>query len=82
MLLDVILVILIGLAAGWLAAMLIRGRGLGCLGNVLLGIVGAVIGGFLLDLLGVGFGGLAGRLVTAFIGAVVVLGVVGVIWKR
>lgn len=73
--------LLIGLAAGWLAALLMRGRGFGCIGDTLVGIIGAVIGGFLFNAAGVRFGGLTGSLLTAFVGAVILLFVVGVLSK-
>ena len=71
--------LLIGLAAGWLAGLLMRGKGFGCIGNVLVGVLGAVIGGFLFELLDLRFGGVAGSLLTAFAGAVVLLFVVGLL---
>jgi uncharacterized membrane protein YeaQ/YmgE (transglycosylase-associated protein family) len=66
--------ILIGLAAGWLAAQFMRGGGFGVVGDILLGVVGAVVGGFLFSQLGLSAGGgLIGALIVATIGAVVLL---------
>jgi uncharacterized membrane protein YeaQ/YmgE (transglycosylase-associated protein family) len=66
--------ILIGLAAGWLAGQFMRGSGFGVVGDILLGVVGAVIGGFLFHQLGLSAGGgLIGALIVATIGAVVLL---------
>lgn len=64
----------IGLIAGWLASAVVGG-GYGVLGDIVIGIVGAFIGGFLFRELGVGapFGGLAGTIFVAFIGAIVLL---------
>ncbi len=64
----------IGLIAGWLASAVVGG-GYGVLGDIVIGIVGAFIGGFLFRALGVGapFGGLAGTIFVAFIGAIVLL---------
>jgi uncharacterized membrane protein YeaQ/YmgE (transglycosylase-associated protein family) len=64
----------IGLIAGWLASAVVGG-GYGILGDIVIGIVGAFIGGFLFRELGVGspFGGLAGTIFVAFIGAIVLL---------
>ncbi|MEX2599965.1 MAG: GlsB/YeaQ/YmgE family stress response membrane protein [Dehalococcoidia bacterium] len=73
--------ILIGLVAGWLAGLLMRGRGFGCIGNVLVGVVGAMIGGSLFRALGLSFGGLTGSLLTALVGAVLLLFVVGLLSK-
>jgi uncharacterized membrane protein YeaQ/YmgE (transglycosylase-associated protein family) len=61
-----------GLLAGWLAGHLVRGRGFGCLGDILLGLIGAAIGAFLVDRLPLGISGpqgFWGTLVVAFIGA-------------
>ena len=68
-----IIVLVIGGIAGWLAGVVMKGRGFGLLGDVVIGIVGAFLGSFLLGLLGVAFYGLFGVLLTAFIGAVVLL---------
>ncbi len=72
--------ILIGLIAGWLAALLVRGGGLGVVGDIAVGIVGAVLGGYLFHLLGLPVGGgLLGRIVVATIGAVVLIVILRVI---
>lgn len=68
-----IIVLVIGGIAGWLAGMVMKGRGFGLLGDIVIGIVGAFLGSFLLGLLGIAFYGLFGVLLTAFIGAVVLL---------
>jgi uncharacterized membrane protein YeaQ/YmgE (transglycosylase-associated protein family) len=69
--------ILIGLAAGWLAGQFMRGGGFGVVGDILLGVAGALIGGFLFHQLGLAAGGgLIGALIVATIGAVVLLFVV------
>ncbi len=66
--------IIIGFLAGWLAGLLTRGRGFGCLGNVAVGLVGALVGGYLFHLLGIpGPAGFVGSLVVAVIGAGVLL---------
>jgi uncharacterized membrane protein YeaQ/YmgE (transglycosylase-associated protein family) len=69
--------ILIGLAAGWLAGQFMRGGGFGVVGDILLGVAGALLGGFLFHQLGLAAGGgLIGALIVATIGAVVLLFVV------
>ena len=66
--------ILIGLAAGWLAGRFMRGGGFGVVGDLLLGVAGAVFGGFLFSQLGLSAGGgFIGALIVATIGAVVLL---------
>jgi len=70
--------LLIGVVAGWLAGKLMQGGGFGFWGDMVVGVVGAFVGGFLFRLLGIGGaeGGLIGSLVVAVIGAVVLLFVI------
>ncbi len=71
---DFIWFILIGLAAGWLAGQLVKGGGFGLVGDIVVGVVGALLGGFLFSTFGVSTGGgLLGSLIVATIGAVVLL---------
>jgi uncharacterized membrane protein YeaQ/YmgE (transglycosylase-associated protein family) len=65
--------LLIGLIAGWLAGLLMKGRGFGWLVDMVVGVIGAVIGGYVFGLLGVSFGGTLGELVSATVGAVIFL---------
>lgn len=65
--------ILIGLAAGFLAGVVVKGHGFGFLGNTIVGIIGALLGGFVFGLLGITAAGKAGNLVSAFVGAIVLL---------
>lgn len=76
---GIVLWLVIGAVAGWLAGQLMRGRGLGLLGNIVVGIVGAFVGGWLLGgVLGISIGGgLIGAILNATVGAVVVLAVIG-----
>lgn len=70
---------LAGLLAGWLAGQLVRGRGFGCLGDILLGLIGAIVGAFIVSLLPIrieGTQGFLGTVVVAFIGALL-LAVIG-----
>lgn len=79
---EVVYYLLIGGVAGWLAGQFLKGGGFGVLGNIVLGIVGGVVGGFVFGLLGLGSdGSMIGSLVTAFVGAVVLLVLVGVLKK-
>lgn len=70
---DLVTWLIVGLVAGVLAAMLVGGVGL--IGDIIVGVVGAFVGGWIFTQLGVSvpFGGLAGTIFTAFIGAVVLL---------
>lgn len=75
-----IIFLLIGAVAGWLAGLLMKGGGFGLIGNIIVGIIGAVLGGYLFGALGISAGGgLAGSLITAVAGAVVLLFIVKLI---
>jgi uncharacterized membrane protein YeaQ/YmgE (transglycosylase-associated protein family) len=71
--------IVIGGIAGWLAGKLMKGGGFGIVVNVLLGIVGSVVGGWLFGLAGITAGGIVGSLASATVGAIVLLAIVGLI---
>ena len=73
---DFIWFVLIGIVAGWLAGVLTKGRGFGPLADFLLGVVGALVGGFLFRVVGLAAYGLIGNLVMAVVGAVAVLALV------
>ncbi len=70
--------IIVGLIAGALAGRVVEGRGLGCLGDIIVGVVGAFLGGLIVRQLGVFSGPLDfwGTLVVAFIGAVILLALI------
>ena len=70
---EIVWFILIGLCAGWLAAQLTKGSGLGLVGDVVVGVVGALLGGFLFRQMGVATSGLGGQLIVATVGAIVLL---------
>jgi uncharacterized membrane protein YeaQ/YmgE (transglycosylase-associated protein family) len=67
--------ILIGLFAGWIAGHLTRGRGFGCVVNVLLGLVGAVLGGWIFTKLGIVAFGFFGSLAAATVGAILLVAI-------
>lgn len=80
---GIIWVILIGIAAGFLAGSIMKGGGFGWIINLLLGLAGALIGGWLLGVLGIDLGeGIIGSLVAATIGAVVLIFVVSLFKKK
>lgn len=68
--------IIIGAIAGWLAGKLMRGGGFGFIVNLLVGIAGAVIGGWVFGLLGITTGGVIGSLITALVGAILLLWII------
>jgi uncharacterized membrane protein YeaQ/YmgE (transglycosylase-associated protein family) len=78
---GLIIVLIIGALAGWLAGLVMKGRGFGLLGDIVVGIVGAFLGSFLLAVFGIAFYGLLGTLLTAFLGAVVLLFIVRMLKK-
>lgn len=65
--------ILIGIAAGWLAGQVMKGSGSGVVLDLIIGVVGAILGGFVFGLFGLSAGGLIGRLVVATVGAILLL---------
>jgi uncharacterized membrane protein YeaQ/YmgE (transglycosylase-associated protein family) len=69
----------IGLVAGFLAEQIIKGRGAGLVINLVVGVVGAFIGGFLFGFLKLSFHGLIGPLISATLGAVVLLFLLGLV---
>jgi uncharacterized membrane protein YeaQ/YmgE (transglycosylase-associated protein family) len=78
----VVIILIIGAVAGWLAGLIVRGMGFGLIGNIIVGIVGAFIAGWLLPRIGIVIGGgMIAAIVNATIGAVVLLVIVG-LFKR
>jgi uncharacterized membrane protein YeaQ/YmgE (transglycosylase-associated protein family) len=82
-LLSILIWIVVGAVAGWLAGLVMRGAGFGLVGNIIVGIIGAVVAGFLLPRIGIAIGGnIIAQILNAFIGAVIVLFVIGLIRRR
>lgn len=78
-----LILIVVGAIAGWLAGLIVRGFGFGLIGNIVVGIVGAFIAGWLMPRLGIRLGaGMVGAIINATIGAVVLLVIVGLIRRR
>ncbi|MGD9385873.1 MAG: GlsB/YeaQ/YmgE family stress response membrane protein [Thioalkalispiraceae bacterium] len=78
---SLIMVLVIGAIAGWLAGKIMKGKGFGIPVNIVVGIIGAIIGGFLFNLLGVPVAGFIGSLVSATLGAVALLFIISLIKK-
>ena len=70
---GLILFLLIGLIAGWLAGRIMRGGGFGLAGDLIVGVIGALLGGWLFGLLGLSAGGFLGQLIVALVGAIILL---------
>jgi uncharacterized membrane protein YeaQ/YmgE (transglycosylase-associated protein family) len=79
---EIIYFLLIGAVAGWLAGQLMKGRGFGLAGNMVVGVIGSILGGTLFRSFGLmPDGSLISVLITALVGALVLLVLVGVIKK-
>ena len=78
---GIILSIVIGCLAGFCAGKLMTGGGFGFLMNLLLGLFGGALGGWLFNLLGIEWGGLLGQLGTAIVGAVLILYIASLLKK-
>lgn len=74
--------LVVGLIAGFLASQVMRGGGYGIIGDIVVGIVGAFIGGWLAGFLGLGSFGLIGTIVVAFIGACILLAILHAVSGR
>ncbi|AHG91953.1 Transglycosylase-associated protein [Gemmatirosa kalamazoonensis] len=76
--------LLVGLVAGVLASMIMGGTGYGLIGDIIIGIVGAFVGGWIFSALGIAspLGGIAGTILVAFIGAVVLLFIIHLFRRR
>ena len=71
---GIILWLIIGAVAGWLAGKIVEGAGFGLIVDIIVGVVGAFIGGWLAGVLGIDIGGgLIGSLIVAVVGAVILL---------
>ena len=78
---GIIISLLLGCLAGFCAGKLMKGGGCGIIMNIVLGLFGGALGGWLFSLLGIQWGGLLGQLGTAIIGAVAILWVASLIKK-
>ena len=81
---SILIFLIIGAVAGWLAGILIKGRGFGLIGDILVGIAGAFIGGFVLTFFGLAGligAGVIGAILVATIGAVILLSVITLLKK-
>ena len=75
---SLILLLVVGAVAGWLAGNLMKGRGFGLIGNIIVGIIGAIVGGFVFNFFGIAAGGSwLGLIITATIGAMILVFLIG-----
>ena len=77
---EIVWFLIVGMIAGWLASMLVKGGGYGLLGDMVVGVLGAFLGGFLFGTLGFAVdGGLLGSILVATVGAVILITLLRVI---
>ena len=85
---SLLVILFVGLVAGWLAGQIVQGTGFGIVGDLLIGIAGAFIGSWLLPQLGIHLGtGIISAIINATIGAILLLVVLRLVrgggrWKR
>lgn len=71
--------LIIGIIAGWLAGNIIKGRGFGLIGDLVIGVVGSFIGGYLFSIFGFSAYGTIGEIIMATIGAMVLLVIIRIL---
>ncbi|MBS0529556.1 MAG: GlsB/YeaQ/YmgE family stress response membrane protein [Proteobacteria bacterium] len=77
---GIIVWLIVGAIAGWLAGLIVKGAGFGLIGNIVVGIVGALVAGWLLPRLGILIGGgVIAEIINAAIGAIIVLVILSLI---
>ena len=74
-----IILLIVGAIAGWLAGRIVEGYGFGFIGNLVIGIIGACIGGYIFPHLGIIPASTLGNLIAATIGAIVLLVIIGLL---
>jgi len=71
---QIIILLITGAVAGWLSGLIVKGKGFGLLGNIVIGILGAALGTWIFDVLDVSLGGeWLGDLIRAMIGAIILI---------
>ncbi len=76
-LVSILVWLIVGGVAGWLAGIVVKGGGYGLVGDIVVGIIGAVVAGFLFPKLGINLGaGIVGAIISAAIGAIIILVIV------
>ncbi len=74
--------VLIGLLAGWLGSLIVKGSGSGLLLNLVIGVIGSVLGGWLFRLMGLSTTSMLGSLITATVGAILLLLIVSLFTRK
>ena len=73
--------ILVGIVSGFLAGKVMKGRGFGLVGDLIVGVIGALVGSWVFEVMGLSAYGFIANVIMAFLGAVLFLGLVGVLKK-
>jgi uncharacterized membrane protein YeaQ/YmgE (transglycosylase-associated protein family) len=77
---SLLILLIVGAIAGWLAGVVVKGYGFGLVGNIVIGVIGAFIGGWLFPTLGLwDIPGIVGVIISATLGAIILLLVIGLI---
>ncbi len=80
---NLLIFVIIGAIAGWLAGQFMKGHGFGLLGDIIVGVIGAFIGRYVAQAAGLGLGrGITGTLIAAFLGAVILLFILRLVTSR
>jgi uncharacterized membrane protein YeaQ/YmgE (transglycosylase-associated protein family) len=80
---SLLIILIVGAIAGWLAGQIVRGAGFGLLWNIVIGLVGALIGSWLFPRLGIAIGGgIIAAIIYATLGAVILLAIVSLVQRR
>lgn len=79
---EIILLLIVGAVAGWLGSMIYKGGSLGFLGNLIIGIIGAIVGDWIFTKLGIDIKGILGDIIAAASGAIIVLFLINFATKK
>jgi uncharacterized membrane protein YeaQ/YmgE (transglycosylase-associated protein family) len=74
---SLIILLIIGAIAGWLAGLIVKGYGFGLIGNIVVGVVGAFIGQYLFPRFGLWGADIVGLIISATLGAIILLIIIG-----
>lgn len=73
---NIIIWIVVGVIAGWLTGLVMKGRGYGLLGDLVIGLIGGLVGGWLFGFMGLSASGWLGQILVSFVGGVVLVAIV------
>lgn len=79
---DLVYVLVVGLAAGWLAGKIMKGKGFGLAGDLVVGVLGAIVGSWIFDEVGIWHYGILGSIIVALLGALLLLYLLRLFKKR